>query len=297
MDNFILIILCIVAGMVFKATKSIHPEAHKGINTWILYIALPSISFKYIPKIEWSLEILYPAASMVVLALGAYFLMQYYSKLKNYSNRSTSTLQLTSGYSNTSFIGFPLVSAFYGEEYLSIAIICDQAMFLTLSTLGIITALQGGNNNTISAKFLLKRLFTFPPFIGCITALVLSSFIDLSSAEPLFNKLSGTVAPLALFSIGLQLKFNGWKKLMSQISMSMVYKLLIGPALILVLGLKESLVKITVFESAMPTLVMSSVIAEQFKLNTKLTNMIIGISIIVGFFTLGIWYKVLEWCF
>ena len=88
---------------------------------------------------------------------------------------------------------------------------------------------------------------------------------------------------------------------MSQISMSMVYKLLIGPALILVfglvLGLKESLVKITVFESAMPTLVMSSVIAEQFKLNTKFTNMIIGISIIVGFFTLGIWYKVLEWCF
>ena len=174
-------------------------------------------------------------------------------------------------------------------------------MFLTLSTLGIITALQGGNNNTINAKFLLKRLFTFPPFIGCITALVLSFFIDLSSAEPLFNKLSGTVAPLALFSIGLQLKFNGWKKLMSQISMSMFYKLLIGPALILVLGLvlglKESLVKITVFESAMPTLVMSSVIAEQFKLNTKLTNMIIGISIIVGFFTLGIWYKVLEWCF
>ena len=238
---------------------------------------------------------------MVVLALGAYLFIQYYSKLKNYSNRSTSTLQLASGYSNTSFIGFPLISAFYGEEYLSIAIICDQAMFLTLSTLGIITALQGGNNNTISAKFLLKRLFTFPPFIGCITALVLSSFIDLSPAEPLFNKLSGTVAPLALFSIGLQLKFNGWKKLMSQISMSMVYKLLIGPALILVLGLvlglKESLVKITVFESAMPTLVMSSVIAEQFKLNTKLTNMIIGISIIVGFFTLGIWYKVLEWCF
>ena len=96
MDNFILIILCIVAGMVFKTTKSIHPEAHKGINTWILYIALPSISFKYIPNIEWSLEILYPAASMVVLALGAYFLMQYYSKLKNYSNRSTSTLQLAS---------------------------------------------------------------------------------------------------------------------------------------------------------------------------------------------------------
>ena len=37
----------------------------------------------------------------------------------------------------------------------------------------------------------------------------------------------------------------------------------------------------------MPTLITSSIIAEQFRLNTKLTNLIIGISIIVGFATVG----------
>lgn len=63
MVNFILIAVCIIAGMIFKATKSIHPDAHKGINTWILYLALPAVSFKYLPKVEWSKEMLFPVAT------------------------------------------------------------------------------------------------------------------------------------------------------------------------------------------------------------------------------------------
>ena len=291
MVNFILIAVCIIAGMVFKATKSIHPDAHKGINTWILYLALPAVSFKYLPKVEWSKEMLFPILSTVVIAVGSIFFMKFYSKAKGYSERSRRSLELASGYSNTSFIGFPLIAAFYGEQYLSIAIICDQTMFLCLSTIGIISALKGGNNGSgeISSKFILKRLFTFPPFLGCISALILSQFIDLTPAEPFFDKLAATVGPLALFSVGLQLKFNGWRKLWSQISMSMLYKLMIAPAVVMLLavaiGIKGDIAKISIFEAAMPTLVTSSIIAEQFKLNTKLTNLIIGISIIVGFFT------------
>lgn len=286
--------------MVFKATKSIHPDAHKGINTWILYLALPAVSFKYLPKVEWSQEMLFPILSTVVIAVGSLFYMKFYSKAKGYSERSQRSLELASGYSNTSFIGFPLISAFYGEQYLSIAIICDQTMFLCLSTIGIVSALKGGSNGsgTISSSFILKRLFTFPPFLGCISALILSQFVDLSPAEPFFDKLAATVGPLALFSVGLQLKFNGWRKLWSQISMSMVYKLMIAPAVVmllaLVIGIKGDVAKISIFEAAMPTLVTSSIIAEQFKLNTKLTNLIIGISIIVGFFTAAFWYEMIE---
>ncbi len=299
MANFILIVVCIVAGMVFKSTKSIHPDAHKGINTWVLYLALPAVSFKYLPKVQWSVEMMFPVFATLLIAVGSGVFMKYYCRYKGYSRRSQSTLELTSGYSNTSFIGFPLIAAFYGEQYLSIAIICDQTMFLGLSTLGIIAALKGGSKSGhVSAKFILKRLFTFPPFLGCILALSLSQIIDLSPAEPLFDKLAATVGPLALFSVGLQLKFNGWKKLLPQISTSMFYKLLLAPAVVLALalslGVREDIAKITVFEAAMPTLVTSSIIAEQFRLNTKLTNLIIGISIVVGMFTTAFWFGLME---
>ncbi|MEF9480708.1 AEC family transporter [Chryseobacterium sp. 1B4] len=130
---------------------------------------------------------------------------------------------------------------------------------------------------------------------------MLSQFIDFTVAEPFFDKLAATVSPLALFSVGLQLKFNGWKKLIPQMSMSMLYKLILAPAIVLgmalLLGIKGNVAKITVFEAAMPTLVTSSIIAEQFRLNTKLTNLIIGFSIIVGFFTSAFWYQITELLF
>lgn len=302
MVNFVLIAVCIIAGMALKATKSIHPDAHKGINTWILYLALPAVSFKYLPKVHWTMEMLFPVAATFLIAVVCFVFMAIYSKIKGYSGRSRSTLELVSGYSNTSFIGFPLISAFYGESLLSIAIICDQTMFFSLSTLGIIAAVRGGSRSgKVSAAFIVKRLITFPPLIGCISALVLSQFIDFTFAEPLFDKLAATLSPLALFSVGLQLKFNGWKKLIPQMSVSLLYKLIIAPAMILgltlLLGIKGNVAKITVFEAAMPTVVTSSIIAEQFRLNTKLTNLIIGFSIIVGFFTSAIWYEIIEYFF
>lgn len=302
MINFVLIAVCIIAGMIFKSTKTIHPDAHKGINTWVLYLALPAVSFKYLPKVQWSLEMLFPILSTVLIAVGSSILVLFYSRIKNYSRRSRSTIELASGYSNTSFIGFPLIAAFYGEQYLSIAIICDQTMFLMLSTMGIITALKGGSKSgKISSIFILKRLFTFPPFLGCISALILSQFFNLDFAEPLFDKLAATVAPLALFSVGLQLKFNGWRKLIPQISTSMLYKLILAPLCVLVLALvfdiKEDIAKISIFEAAMPTVITSSIIAEQFRLNTKLINLIIGISILVGFVTTGIWFEIIEFLF
>ncbi|WP_312902335.1 AEC family transporter [Chryseobacterium taichungense] len=302
MINFVLIAVCIVAGMVLKATKSIHPDAHKGINTWILYLALPAVSFKYLPYIHWTVEMLFPIVATFMISVFGFLFIMFYSKAKGYSRRSRSTMELISSYSNTSFIGFPLVSAFYGERLLSIAVICDQTMFFALSTLGIIAAVKGGSTSgKVSAKFILKRLITFPPLIGCISALVLSQFIDFTWAEPVFDKLAATVSPLALFSVGLQLKFNGWKKLIPQMSVSMLYKLILAPAITLafalLIGIKGDIARITIFEAAMPTVLTSSIIAEQFRLNTKLTNLTIGFSIIVGLFTSAIWYEIIEYFF
>jgi len=64
--------------------------------------------------------------------------------------------------------------------------------------------------------------------------------------------------------------------------------------LALLLGIKGDVAKISVFEAAMPTVVTASIIAEQFRLNTKLTNLIIGFSILVGFITSAIWYQIIE---
>lgn len=301
MVNFILIVFCVGLGMLFKAYKLMPADAHKSINTWVLYVALPAVSLKYIPQIHWSVQMLLPAVSAVIVWMGSWLFMEVYCRYKHYSQRSRSTLELASGYSNTSFIGFPLIAAYFGGQDISIAIINDQATFILLSTAGIIAAIKGGGSRAgrVSTVQLLKRLITFPPFIACVVALVLSQFVDLSVTEPFFDKLAATVSPLALFSVGLQLKFKGWQQELSQISMALLYKLLIAPALvlavILALGMKGEIAKVSLFEAAMPTLVTSGIIAEQFHLNSRLVNLIIGVSIIAGFFTTAFWNQVLLW--
>ncbi|EDM38100.1 hypothetical protein PBAL39_00757 [Pedobacter sp. BAL39] len=300
MVNFIIIAFSIIAGMVFRRAKLIPQDAHKGINVWVLYLALPAVSFKYIPKIQWSTEMLLPALSPLIVWAGSWLFMELYCRYKKYSQRSRSTLELASGYSNTSFIGFPLIVAYYSERELSTAIVCDQAMFILLSTVGIISAIKGNRTETggIKAAVIAKRLFTFPPFLGCIVAIVLSFTTDLSVAEPFFDKLVVTVGPLALFSVGLQLKFNGWRQEIYQISMALLYKLIIAPALVLVvvlfIGMKGHVARISVFEAAMPTLVTGSLIAEQFRLNSRLINLIIGIGIILGFVTTAFWKAIMD---
>lgn len=300
MVNFIMIAFCIITGSIFRRLELVPHNAHKGINTWIIYIALPAVSFKYIPKITWTSEMLFPILAMVVVWLGSWLFVALFCRWKGYRQRSRSTLELASGYSNTSFIGFPLISAYFGEAQLGIAIICDQTTFVLLSTAGLISALKGNRSNASGIKpaTVVKKLLTFPPLIGCLLSLSISPFFDLTFAEPFFDKLVATLGPLALFTIGLQLRFDGWRKQLSQISMSLLYKLIIAPLLVLIIaiamGIKGDIGRISVFEAAMPTLLTTSIIAEQYRLNTKLINLIIGISILLSMFTTALWETIIR---
>ncbi|HNS43118.1 MAG TPA: AEC family transporter, partial [Taishania sp.] len=103
MVNFVLIAFSITAGMLFRTFNLIPKDAHKTINTWVLYLALPAVSFKYIPKIQWSTEMLFPVLSVLLVWAGSWVFMEVYCRFKNYNQRSRSTLEIASGFSNTSF--------------------------------------------------------------------------------------------------------------------------------------------------------------------------------------------------
>jgi malate permease and related proteins len=299
MANFIIIGLCILAGILFRKSKSLPKDAHKGINAWIIYIALPAVSFKYLPHITWTKDLFFPVLAPICVWLFGWVFITLYSRIGNISKATAGGLKLTSSLSNTSFIGFPLIVAYFSEKELAIAIICDQVTFTLLSTIGVIVAIRSSQNQKLSPKLVLKKVLTFPPLIGCVLALTLPHFIDLSSLDPLFEKLAGTVGPLALFSIGLQLKFGGWFSELKHISFALLYKLILAPLIVLVtalvLGMGGMITKITIFEMAMPTLVTAGVVADQYNLNPKLSNLVVGIGILLCFITTGLWWLVLTY--
>jgi predicted permease len=298
MVNFLLIISCMTAGILFRRSKTLPNDAHKGLNAWLIYLAVPATSFKYLPYIEWKLDLLLPILSPILVWLGALLVVRLYS-LKHATDPATlSVLRLSGGLSNTSFLGFPLIMAFFGERFLSIAIICDQVTFMLLSSVGIITCLRGSAQGDLSFKNIMKKLVMFPPFLGCVAALTIPHYINIAPIAPLFDKLAATVAPIALFSIGLQLKLGDWKNEITPLSMGLFYKLLVAPMLILgivlILGMKGDIPKIAIFEAAMPALISSAVVAEVYGLNVRLATLLVGFGIIFSFFTATFWWFILT---
>lgn len=294
MVNFLLIGICLLAGMLLRRFTTLPADAHKGLNAFIIYLALPAVSFKYLPHIQWSTSLLIPALMPVVLWLCAWVYIRVYAGIAKIDKKTENGLKLTTGLSNTSFVGFPMVIAYFGEHALSVAVICDQVSFLLLSTAGIIVALNASDEHTLSTSLVINKVLRFPPFIACILALTLPRFADISFLDPLFDKLASTIGPLALFSTGLQLKFKDWFSEVKHIGVALLFKLVLAPLLIVgILFLIEAKglnARVTAFESAMPSFLTAGVIASEYGLNPKLSNLVVGISILLAFVTTALWY-------
>src|SRR5690606_37193348 len=243
--------------------------------------------------------LLFTMLGPVLVLTGSLIFFYILEKVTNISKRTSHTLLLIAGLSNTSFVGFPLITAYFGTKALPIGFVSDQMTFFLLSTVGVVVAMKGSlkKKNNVDIRFILKRVFTFPPLIGALLALTVGRLVDLSSLDDFFKILGSTVSPIALFSIGLQLHFGIVKSEIPNITYALVYKLILAPAIVvlvaLMMGLKGEIVQVSIFEMAMPSLVATSIILSQFKLNSKVGNSVIGMSIPLGLLSTYLWYQVL----
>lgn len=301
MSNFFLILFCLVVGYCFRSFKIAGKNDYKIVNNWVIYVGLPSIALLHIPSIEWNLPYLYTALLPVCLFVISYIFFIFINRWLHYSRRTIVTLTIVSGLSNTSFVGFPLIITFFGAEQLKVGIVSDQVTFFTLSTLGVMLAASTKSIFTSKREqvnFILKRLFMFPPFLACIIAICFGKYLIFEGTSTFFASLTATVSPIALFSIGMQLRFKNLDKEIRAISLSLLFKLVLGPSILLLisiaLALKGVFYQVSFFEMTMPCLVASSIIIEKFGLNIKLSNTIIGLSIVIGLLLSFLWYSVIN---
>lgn len=298
MLNFILIAVCLLVGVLVKKYKALPQDSYKAVNAWVINVALPAVALLYIPEIQWNFSLLLPFLMPLLIWTGSYLFVNLLSKFISMDPGTRAALFLTSGLGNTSFLGFPLTEAYYGDEGLQIAILCDQASFIVMATLGIITATKAANGGTFEAWPIIRKILFFPPFIAFILAFLLPPFLSFEPIKPLLNSLGLTLVPLALFSVGLQLKLRTWRKDARFISLALSYKLLLAPLLVLVIcfafGLSGLTAKVSVFEAAMAPMVTGTIIATDYNLNPKLANIILSIGIPVSLATTFLWYFVLQ---
>ena len=177
MTNFALIFCCISFGMLVSRLKLVPKDGYKIINIWLIYVTLPALALRFVPVIQWGLSSLLASLSPFIIWCGAFVFITIYTKINKGIDKNTQTaLLISSGISNSAFLGFPMVSAFFGEENLHYAIVFDQMTFIMFSTLVVSIILKTYSKEKITPKIILKKIFLFPPFIATLTALILSYF-------------------------------------------------------------------------------------------------------------------------
>lgn len=300
--NFSIIFISIIAGVLIRKYKMLPNDAHKAVNFWVISVALPAISLRYIPKMTWNPDVLFLLSITLIIFVAAFILITLFSKFKPLDLKTKACLLLTIGFSNLSFLGFPLTEAYYGKEGLQLAVICDQGGFLTLSTLGIFTAsYAAGKEHKFNPKPILKKIFYFPPTIAFVLAMLVPQITNYSTLEvmldPIFENLGSTMVPMALFSVGLQLGFKNWKVDKSILLHALNYKLVLAP--LIVYGISKLLnteliyTQVGTIEAAMAPMITGSIIASEFNLRPKLSSLILSFGIILSFITTFLWYLVL----
>lgn len=299
MANILLLAVCLLAGIVLKKTGRFPATTPAALNGFIIHISLPALTILHIHNITIEKSLLLTAAMPWLLFGAAWALFIMAGKIFKLDRQTVGALILVGGLGNTSFVGLPMIEAYFGKEHLGVGIIADQlGSFMALSTLGILVATICSTGNA-SPRQMARKVLMFPPFEALILAVLLRPISFPVWAVSILEKLGGTLTPLALVSVGFQLSFSGMREELKPLSAGLAYKLLLGPALVYLLyvtmlGTSGTVMQITIFEAAMAPMITAGIIAIDHDLRPQLVGMLIGVGIPLSFVTLFFWHMFLT---
>jgi predicted permease len=295
MTNIAMLVVCLLIGMGLRAAGRVPDNAHAPLNAFIIHAALPALILGQIHGLRLTPELLLPVSMpwlLFALSVPVFILL---GRMLQFPKALTGALIMTAGLANTSFVGLPMIETFYGQGGLPTGILIDQlGTYLVLSTLGITVACVC-SARTASVREIAWRVVTFPPLIALLLALALSPFAYPAWLTGLLHRLGDTLAPLALVSVGLQLRLDQFRGNTTALSLGLGFKLVLGPLVLALvyfglLSWTGETSRVTIFESAMGPQIGGAIVAMQYGLNPALITLMVGVGIALSFLTLPLWY-------
>jgi len=299
-NNVVLLAACFVIGMLLRKSGRLPADAAAALNGFIIHVSLPALTLQSVHRMAIDAALLAPVAmAWVMFGLGWMFFWGM-GRVFKMRTATIGALILTGSLANTSFIGVPMIEAYFGKQGVGLGILIDQAgTYLVLSTFGMLVATLYGHGGVPTAAAMAKRVFTFAPFIAFVVALALIPVTYPSWAEALLDRLGSTLVPLALVSVGYQIQFNEMRGRMRELGLGLGFKLIAAPAVIALLyagvfGGRGEITQITIFEAAMPPQIGAAIVAMNHDLDPQLVTLMVGIGVPLSFFTLYAWRQALA---
>lgn len=295
----LLLFICLVVGFFLQKIPHLRAHGPHCLNQFILYVSLPAIILLKARHIPISTEAIVPIAMPVLTFALSFLVFYYWGKTHGWSRGKMGATILLAGLGNTSFIGFPLIKAFYGEDYITYGLMVDQGgSFITVSSFGLIVA-SVFSGNRVQASAILKKIFLFPTTVAFFLALVCLHWEYPETLKIVFSFLGSLLGPVALLSIGLQLSFAQLISFKKEIVSIIGFKMVLTPLLYLGLAwiffeIQKPVIQITLFESLMPPMITAGIIAQEYGLEPKMAPNIVGVGILIAFVLAPLWYFLLQ---
>ena len=297
MENFILTISYLVIGMLLRRVPLFPKDSANVLNLFVIYVSLPALILLKVPALVLSGDLLAPVLMPWGMLILSALLIFFTARAAGWGKGVTGALLLLVPLGNTSFLGIPMVKAFFREAGIPFAVLYDQlGSFLALATYGTFILAYYGKGASPELGGVARRVITFPPFIALLLAfLLLKGHTCPQPLQTLLSSLAATLVPVVMIAVGLQLTFRLEPGILPPLGFGLLVKLIIAPlcawGFCSFFNFNTPAVRVSIFEAGMPPMVSAGALAIVADLSPKLTAALVGIGIIMSLVSLPILYN------
>jgi len=298
--------LIVAAGYLWRFFDPGGIDRHRvrhALSVTVLHFFLPALAFGLVAtaRVDRSFVVV-PLTAAVVTLVGMAAGIAVYRFLplfRSTPRAAIGVLLLSASFGNVTYLGLPVITETLGARYGYIAILYDLlATTPILLTIGMLMAARYGSGGTVSLAASLKRVLKLPPLWGVAAGIGAHALpfpppqVVLDAAQ-LMGK---AVIPVMIFTVGLALDFRDIRRIPVAVP-ALALKLILAPALAWWIareaGMAGDVLKGIVIEGAMPVMVLSLIVADEFELDVPLAATCIAVSTVAVFFTLPMMMRIL----
>ena len=289
----------VLLGTLFRRLKAFPAETAQVLNMFALYVSLPAVILLKVPTLTLTSQNAIAAVVPWCMLLLSAIVIQLLAKPCGWSRQSTGALMLIVPIGNTSFMGVPMVNAFFGEAGIPHLILYDQiGTMLIFATYGsIILSIYTGSSTRI--RTIALRALLFPPTTALLAGLLLREWPYPQALVTALESLAGALTPLVMTAIGFQMTLRLRPTTLSPLGTGLAVKLIIAPVAALLgcrlFGFSSLAADIAIFEAGMPPMVTASALAAAAGLGVELAIALAGLGIILAFATLPLLYALIQY--
>jgi hypothetical protein len=291
MQFYLLVLGFFGLGIVLQRANG-HQQLIDALNKIIIRVVLPALVLTTLTDIVLTLDVLFPVAIAWLMLLIAMIVVWFIGGYAKWSREVVFAAVFMMGLGNTAMLGIPLIRILLGEDYLAAALAYDQFgsfLIVTIVATASIAAFEH-KSPVFDVRKITMNIFSFPPFISVIVALLLPSTSLLGVALPVLKVLALTLAPMSMLLVGLQFSVRLSPEYFSPTLWVLGMRALVLPLLVALigigLGINNYTLYPTIMQSAMPPMITVAILLMSNGIAPRFVASVLGVGTLLSMVTL-----------